>query len=233
MAGPIQRESAARDVVGEVRGALERAIVKGGVARRIAEERLAPALSLVETVTAQLDKAREAERPLLTALSASQEDARGLLIGINEELWMAVGSPSSDAALSLLFPGGAGYYTEGSADEQADRMDLLAQLLSAGAHPKLSLEKARTAAKSVGAAAARLRAAVDAGRLPRARVSLLERASELVSQSAQNELALLRRRLKAEGVSDADIDALYYGHEAQGATNAEERAIPEGGLKLA
>src|SRR5262245_29879905 len=110
MEGPIQREATARDVSAHVRSVLAGATSIGGDAKRICEERLGPVLSLVEMVTAQLDKAREDAGPILAAVSANSRRARAVLERVNDDLWGAVGRPASDATLSLLFPGGTSYY---------------------------------------------------------------------------------------------------------------------------
>lgn len=230
MEGLIRRDAPAHKASTDVRRALENAAALGGSAKQICEERLGPVLSLVEMVTAQLDKARQEAEPRVTAINASKKSAAAILDAVHDDLWGAVGRPASDATLSLLFPGGTSYYAEGTADEQADRMELLAQLLSAGMHPRLPMEQARAAAKEVRGAAKALRDSVDAARTPRARVRLLERASEVVAQSAQKELSLLRRRLLAEGINEADIEAIYSG---KGVEKAETPPVPEGGLKLA
>lgn len=222
--GPVEGGERARRVAAEARSTLDRAIAKGGPAQRISEERLGPALSLVETITTQLDRALEAQSPALAAVSAASERARSLLDAVYNTIRDGIGRPAPDVALSLLFPGGTAYYAEGSAEERPDQMELLAQLLEAGMHPRLSPERAREAAADVRTAARGLREAVDASRIPRARVRLLERASDMVAQSAQNELSSLRRRLAAEGVSERDITWVLKG---------EERVVPEGGLKLA
>lgn len=222
--GPAQGGDRARGVAAEARSTLERAIAKGGPAQRICEERLGPALSLVETITNQLDRALEAQTPALASVSAASDRARSLLDAVYNAIKETLGKPMSDVALSLLFPGGTAYYAEGSADERPDQMELLAQLLEAGMHPRLPPERAREAAAEVRTGARGLREAVEASRIPRARVRLLERASDIVAQSAQNELSTLRRRLAAESVAESDIAWILKG---------EARPIPEGGLKLA
>lgn len=107
--------------------------------------------------------------------------------------------------LSLLFPGGVGYYADGEDDEQPDRMDLLAELLEAGVHPRLDRAVAGERAKAVRGESALLRAAHDASRGPRLRLRLLDRVRTALGRSAQMELAHTKRRFRAEGYSEAEI----------------------------
>jgi hypothetical protein len=216
-------------VAADVRAAIARCSARGGAFKRVADERLGPVVSLIETVGSELKKARDAATGVLEAVNAARKSATARIEQAHDALWEAIGKPSSDAAMSLLFPGGAAYYSDGSVDELPDRMDLLGGLLEAGVHPKVAPERAKEIAKDVRAAARTLREAVDAARMPRARVRLLERAVLVVAESARAELSSLGKRLAAEGESQDDIDSVL----APRATDGAAPPVPPGGLKLA
>jgi hypothetical protein len=216
-------------VAADVRAAVARCSARGGTFKRVADERLGPVVSLIQTVGSELKKARDAATGVLDAVSVARKSAGARMEQVHEALWDALGRPPSDAAMSLLFPGGAAYYSDGSVDELPDRMDLLAGLLEAGVHPKVPPEKAKELAREVRVAARTLREAVDTARMPRARVRLLERAVLVVAESARTELSSLPKRLAAEGESEGDIDSVLAPRAPEEATPV----VPPGGLKLA
>lgn len=197
------RDGTEAAILAEARAALAAFAAKGGPWKRAAEEKLAPILSLLAGILAELAKARGAEAPAIAAVAAAS-DAGGMSIErVFGALRDALGRPSFDAAMAILFPGGTGFYEAGSADERVDRMELLAQLLEAGVHPKVSIEAARALAKEARGAARALREAVDAARIPRARVRLLEEAVLVTAASAQAELVALGNLLEAGAFGEA------------------------------
>ena len=201
------RDVAIRDgteaaILAEARAALAACAARGGAWKRAAEDRLAPVLSLLAGILAELAKARGAEAPTAAAVTAASERAAASIERVFGALKGAPGRPSFDAAMAILFPGGTGFYTGGMPDEQPDRMELLAQLLEAGVHPKVPIEAARSLAKEARGAAQALREAVDAARIPRARVRLLEEAVLVAAKSAQAELVALGRLVEAGGISE-------------------------------
>jgi hypothetical protein len=193
------RDGTEAAILAEARAALQAFAAKGGAWKRAAEEKLAPILSLLAGILAELAKARGAEAPVTAAVIAASERGEACIERVYGALKDALGRPAFDAALAILFPGGTGFYTAGSADDQPDRMELLAQLLEAGVHPKVPIEAARALAKETRGAARSLREAVDAARIPRARVRLLEEAVLVTAASAQEELVALGQLLESGG----------------------------------
>jgi hypothetical protein len=233
------RDGTEAAILAEARAALAAFAAKGGAWRRAAEEKLAPLLSLLAGVLSELAKARGAEAPAAAAVAAASEQAAACIERVYEALRDALGRPSFDAAMAILFPGGTGFYTAGSADEKPARMELLAQLLEAGVHPKVPLEAARALAKETRGAGRALREAVDAARIPTARVKLLEEAVLVAAAGAQAELIALGELLEAKGlVNDPPgSDGSAHGH-AQGPANGHgetgtEAETETGSLKLA
>jgi hypothetical protein len=97
------------------------------------------------------------------------------------------------------------YYADGDTEDQPDRMELLAQLLERGMHPKLTKAQAHGAAKKARDSAVSLRAVLDDGRMPIAKVELFRRIRTATGRAAQFELASLKRSLKNDGFSEAEI----------------------------
>ena len=160
---------------------------------------------MAASIEAQLKDAREAAAPLIASVGAANGQSDDLVARVSDEVWNAVGRPANDASLSLLFPGGSGYYTEGDVAGQPTRMEILARLLESNLHPKLSAAKAEAAAVEVRASAAQLRQALEASREPVAFVGVLERVLTAVARNAGMELANLKRAYKIAGFSEADI----------------------------
>ncbi|MGK3988735.1 hypothetical protein [Sorangium sp. So ce136] len=204
----IRKDAPADDIIGDVRATLHSASAKGGSLRELAEQRLVPVLTLFDGVEAQRNAARSEAEPLLAKVEAESARADDALGKVADDVWNAVGRPSADPALSILFPGGVAYFADhedGDITGQPDRLEVLAQLLGSGIHPKLSLDKAQAAAAEVKSAAAALRSTVEATRLPLERLSVLDRIRAAVAKSAHIELVHLKRLYKAAGFSEAEI----------------------------
>lgn len=202
-------EADARTLLGELEDALVSCRNEGDVVQRVAEERLSALIALLSVTAGELQKAKDAAAPLALRL---QEIQRGIGERVNElykDIQQAMGNPAIDVASALLFPGGTGFYTEGSPGEQSDRIELLAQLLEAGMLSKLPAEgkkhfggKAREISKEILQDA-------EALRIPRARVALLERSLGVVIKSARLEIGNLKKRLSAEGIAGDVIRRIF------------------------
>ncbi|MBI5482130.1 MAG: hypothetical protein HY906_24960 [Deltaproteobacteria bacterium] len=201
----IRRDAAAEDIFADAATTHTNAQARGGAWQQLADERLKVALEVSEVVKARRLEAQRALPPLMAAIETQDIGADRLLGRTGDDLWNALGRPSSDPVLSVIFPGGISYYTEGPDVEQPDRMELLAELLESIHLPKLDPARAQGAAQEVRAAAQPYRAAVEAARIPRARVKLLDRVLSAVARATQIELAQLKRLYKAQGFSEAEI----------------------------
>ncbi len=208
----IRKGAAADDVLADVRATLHNARARGDKWESAAEEKLGAVEKLIALVTSRLSEAEAALAPLEATLDAEDEGADHLLGGVSDDIWNRVGRPATDPVLSIMFPGGIAYYTDGRDEEQPDRMELLAELLDAGLHSKLDEKAGRAHAKTVREAAQGYRKKVDALRKPAARVKLLGAMKVAIARYAQTELANLKRRYKSDGFSEADIHAVIPAH---------------------
>jgi hypothetical protein len=208
MGDVIRNSAAVGDIFDDLRASLRSAVAKGGVVRSLAEEYLGATASMIGTIEQDLNEARVLAAPLIAELAAENDRADALLDRICDDLWNEVGRPANDRMLALLFPGGAGYYTDGDTEEQPDRMELLAELLDRKLHPKLTAEKAADYATKIREAARGLAEDAAAARMPAARVKLLERVRTALGRSAQFDLASLKRAYKNERMSEAEIHTI-------------------------
>jgi hypothetical protein len=208
MGDTIRSSAAVDDIFADVRTTHQNAIARGGVARTLAEERIGPTIAGIDAIEAELGQARQAALPLVTEVRHENDRADAFVGRIYDEIWNDVGRSANDRWLTLLFPGGTGYYTEGDTAEQPHRMELLAQMLERGVHPKLTEAQAAGYAARTRAAAAELSADLDAARLPAAQVVLLERVRTAVARTAQADLVALKRLYKNEGMSEAEIHTI-------------------------
>src|SRR5690606_17904139 len=154
-----------------------------------------PVLRLIDQVEAEYQAATAEEAPLVQALEVADETADAVLARNADVIWNAIGRPRSDAAYSMLFPGGIAGYTAVNVLEQPTRMELLANLLRSGVHPKLPKDVAEAAADEITAAAQDLGEAAEAIRKPRTRADLLRRTRIALARSAAVELARTKRLL--------------------------------------
>jgi hypothetical protein len=204
----IRRTAAAADIIGDVRTTSTRETARGGKWKDVAESRLQPCLMLYQLVERRLKEATETLEPLEAAIDAIDDRADPFIGKIADDIWNLIGRPAFDAGYSLVYPGGISYYTEGSDDEQPERMSLLAELLEAGIITKLDAEHAKRMAAEIRAVAKEYHAAVEAAAVPRARVKLLERVLTAAARAAHIELAKVKRVYKAEGFSEAEIHSV-------------------------
>lgn len=222
----IRNDAAAADILADVAQTLSKARAKGGTWKSTADEKLGPIVALAENIAERLTKARKDLAPLEAAIEAEDEVADPLIGHISDEIWNAVGRPATDPILSVLFPGGIAYYTDGPDDEQPDRMELLAELLEMGLHPKLDAKVGRKHAADIRKEGTKYGALVDKARVPRARVKLLEKMQIAIAHAAHVELTNLKRRYKSDGHSDADIHAVIPGYSRASSKKQSPAAAP-------
>lgn len=204
----IRRTAAVFDIIEDTRETYRRASARHGKWKELADERIAPVITIVDNVSAQLKHAEDEAAPLIAAVDAEDDRADRTIGKVSDDVWNAVGRPASDAALSILFPGGNTFYVDGDVNEQPDKMDMLVFLLQANVHPKLPKETADAAVKELTKATAALRKVVDAARGPRTKVLLFQRILAAVARSAAIELGNYKRLLKGNGFSEAEIHAV-------------------------
>jgi hypothetical protein len=201
----IRREAAAGDILEDAKTTLTNATVRGGVWQSAAEARLSPLLALAAGVQARREAAQTAFRPAQALLGITDDASDRLISRISDDTWNLVGRPAHDAAFDLLFPGGVSYYTEGETRDQPERMELLAELLESGIHPRLPAENARAFAAELRASGAALREKDDAARPFAARIALADKMEIAIARTAHASLVALKRIWKAEGHTDPEI----------------------------
>lgn len=204
----IRKDAAAADILADVQTTVTNATAKGGDWQSAADARLGSIVTLITSVTTRLTEARAAAGPAAAALDVADDTADKLLGRISDDIWNLVGRPGSDPALDILFPGGVSYYASGSTEEQPVRMNLLADLLETGIHPRLEAARASAFATEVRDAATALQASVDAARPVQARLKLAERMQTAVARSAHVGLSRLKAQWKADGKSEAEIHSV-------------------------
>jgi hypothetical protein len=208
MGDVIRKDSAVVDIITDVKESYTKAKAKGELFGQIAEEKLGSTVELIHFTEGRLRKAREEFAPLHAALDVMDDQSDLLLKKTADDVWNSIGRPASDPAYEIIFPGGVSYYAEGSDEDQPNRMELLAELLESGVHPRLDKELAQNAANAIRAKAAEYRGLLDQLRMPKARVTLLEKVWTAISRSAQAELVKLKRRYKSEGFSETEIHSI-------------------------
>jgi hypothetical protein len=208
----IRKDASPDEIIADVRATLHAATGRGSTWRELAEQRLVPVLTLFDGVESQRAAAHAEAEPLLARLDVEHARADEVVSKVMDDVWNAVGRPAADTALSILSPAGVAYYGDGDVLEVSERLEVLAQLLGSGIHPKLSLDKAQVAAGEVKAAATALRSTIEASRVPLTRLMVIERIRAAVARSAQLELAHLKRLYKAAGLSEADIHTVIPEH---------------------
>ena len=201
----IRKDAAVEDILDDARTTLTQATARGGEWATTASARLSPVLELAETVSTRLKDAKRESAPAEAALAVANDVSDRLIQRVSDDVWNLVGRPASDAALDLIFPGGASTYTEGDTTEQPDRMTLLADLLTSGIHPRLDRDKAQAFAVEVREDAEALRTKAEAVRPLRVRIALATKMQQAIARAAQTSLSALKRSWKADGKSEVEI----------------------------
>jgi hypothetical protein len=207
--GDVIRGSAAKeDIFKDVHSALNESRARGGAIQERAEIGIAPVLAMVAAIEEELKTARAQLAPLQAAFNVENDRADALLNRVYDETWNDVGRPANDRYLALMYPGGAGYYTDGDTPGQPARMELLAKLYERALHPKINATQSNAFAARIREAADALKADIDAVAVPAANVVLLERVHTALARVAQFELANLKRMFKVDGMSEAEIHTI-------------------------
>jgi len=210
----IRKTAAREDILEDAKTTRINAAARGGIAASLSEQRLVPVLTIIASISAQLEAAKAFAAPLLAALAVADTRADKAIGKVSDDIWNDIGRPGSDAAFELMFPGGNAFYVDGDVNEQPDRMELLVELLMANVHPKVTVDVAKASLATISAEIGLLRTAVDAARPIRAKIQLLERVLLAVTRSAAIELGQLKRLLKGNGFTEADVHTIIPGHSS-------------------
>lgn len=175
---------------------------------KAAAVRLEPTLALVALVKAKLKAASGELAPLLAAANVQNDSADDLLNGTADQVWNEIGRPQVDPIYEVFFPEGTRLYTDATLAEQPTMMLILAELLEANLHPKLSAASASEKAAKVRASSEALAAAVTATLGPSLRVTLYEKVLGALGTAGQVALSKLKKAWKAEGMSEADVHSV-------------------------
>lgn len=220
----IRRDASADDIIADAEETIRQAAAKGGVWNDLAGERLVPSVALLRRINSDLEMTALAVVKLEAQLDVFDGHADDFLAAKADEMWDLVGRPGFDPAYSLIWPGGASTYTDGSNEEQPDRMELLADLLDAGIHPKLDPAWGKAAAQEVRERVAAYRQRLEPVARGRTRVKLLSKAKVVLARAVQMELARLKRRYLSEGFTEPDVHQVIPDRPRAKASGAEGSA---------
>lgn len=221
----IRSNAAVKDILKDTREAQGAAAAKKGVALTLAATHLAPVLAMIDAIEADQNTADTALGPLSAALSAANDDADMEIRHVYDDVWNEIGRPQQDQYLSLFFPGGTSYYTDGDTPGQPERMEILAKLFDKKLHPKLTAEQCTAFAARIRDAATPLKAAIDAAAGPAATTAQLDRVHTALARVAQFELTNFKRALKIAGFTETQIHDIIPDRPA--AKKAAKKADPE------
>jgi len=204
----IRATASIKEIFKDARTAMTNAIAKGGLVKERAEQELGPVIVMIDATEAELETWQKQLTPLRAATRMENDSADAAIDRIYDETWNDVGRPANDRYLALMYPGGAGYYTDGDTPGQPARMELLARFYDRKVHPKLTAEQSTAYAARVREAAYALKQDIDAEATPAANVALLERVLTALGRNAQFELSNLKRTYKNDGMNEAAIHTI-------------------------
>jgi len=207
----ISRKAARERIIEDIKTTRTAAAAKAagpdGVTWAAADARLSGGIALWDATLTKALAARAALTPLTAALGVANEISDDVIRANADIIWNELGRPANDPIFELLFPGGSGFYADASVDDQPHMMLLLAELLESNLSAKLAANLAPKVT-AIRDEAAKLGAAVEAAREPRATAKVYDRMLTAVARSAHFELAKLKRFWKSEGLSESDIHSV-------------------------
>lgn len=204
----IRKSAAVDDILADVRKTYVAAQAVGGSFKTLADQTLKQALALCDVIDGKLQTAKTKLAPLVAAQVAKNGSADQTVAGVADQIWNDIGRPAQDPHYDLLFPSGISFYTEGDDDEQPARMELLAEMIESGMHPRLDATRAKAYAKQIRDEAAGFETAVEAARKPRAQAAMYERLRIASARNAHAALVSYKRLLRAQGIPEAKIHEL-------------------------
>jgi hypothetical protein len=201
----ISKNAATADIIDHGRQTITKADAREGRVRELTHQRLDDVLGAATLIEGRVADTKAALVPLTAAVEKEDKSADNTTGRISDEIWNALGRPANDIFYSLLFPGGIGLYTGSAVDEEPEMLGLLAELITLPLSPKLNAEQKARWQAELTAAAAPLRAAVEARAPLVIRLNFHTRVLQAVAKLTQMRLAMLKRDLKNEGLTEQQI----------------------------
>lgn len=208
----IQRGAARGKIIEDAKIAWTRAEERARATSDPASSPWAQARPALEPLLATYERFEALEGELVQQLAvlAARRDAVNekvdlRLRGQYDDFWNTLGRPGADFHLDVLYPEKAGTQADATFEDQPVDMEVLADLLDEGFHPRLPLDKSKAVAAAVRADAAELEAAVDAMRKPRGRLRQTRKVLGRLAQNVRQGLIRLKRGWLLAGLSEAQI----------------------------
>jgi hypothetical protein len=190
-----------REVAGR---AVATAKARGGEVQTVVEARLSGLLDTFDTIGQQLAEACATDDRLHTTLMARDGESDLEIHAVCNEIWNALGRPAQSPDYDLIVGPGTKAWTEGDPTKQPYLMAVLAANIRATKHPKLAERKEAWAKRIDVCAAAQAETArpTDAAH---AQVTVLGMQQRALADSIQIALTRLKRDLKNNGMTEAQI----------------------------
>lgn len=201
----IRKDGAVDDIIADAKQTKLNAEARGGSWKTLAEQRLGPLLLVLADTETKIATAKETKAPAEALLAANVDIASKHVGKVSDDLWNALGRPASDPYMSLVFPGGIGWYTPGDPSTMPARMGLLASLLRTLHHPLLDPAFTAETADKLEATKQVLQLKIAPVMQLRLELDMLDHVRTTLARVAQMELAALKRLYKGYGMREAEI----------------------------
>lgn len=201
----ISKHAATADIIDHGRQTVTKADARGGRIQELSHLRLDDVLGAATLIEGRIVETKAALVPLTAAVEKEDKSADNTVGRVSDEIWNALGRPANDTFYSLLFPGGIGIYTGSAVDDEPEMLGLLGELIMLPLSPRLNAEQKARWQAELTAAAAPLRTAVEARSPLVIRLNFHTRILQAVGKLTQVRLAMLKRDLKNEGLTEQQI----------------------------
>lgn len=206
MDGPASERITIPEIIDAVTSALANARIEGEPYKSKAEEYLGPFETILLRISLERMDTRNALHEVQTTLDRLTRQAEATLDKKADELWEHLGSPDYDPIYNLMFPSAPPSTTDARAF--AERLSLVADLLSAGMHPKIDRTRAAFAAQEIRQISEEFHEQLYVLLKHQGRDTALDNLEASVARIGLLELGSLRRALRGCGADENRIKSV-------------------------
>jgi hypothetical protein len=206
MDSPASERITIEEMVEAVTTTLANARAEGEPYKRTAEEQLGPIEAILRRITLERIDAEAALTREETELEQLDEQVETVIQTSADEIWDRLGCPDYDPIYNILFPS----VTDGTSTGQAkaNRLSVVADLLTSGMHPKIDRAHAALVAQKIRALAEEYHERLYVLSKHQVRKTSLDGFEASVARIGLLELGTLRRTLRNMGVDDTNIKSV-------------------------
>ena len=224
----ISANAALKSQIDDFATTLRRAKKVGGPIDALAQEYLADSMIYIEAAQADAKVSTDASNDAADSLLVGLRRVHLAVGRIYDECWNLLERPAENPWLKLAFPNATSTVTAARPSEQPLRLRHAARILRTRPHPRIDPARAAALATELEGLADDLQALVTARDDARNTQALDASVLKAQVQLGHHQLALLKKAMLADHLSEAEVHRIIPGHSAsKGKPEPEDGAPPE------